>query len=253
MPSIGIAGISFGCIFGGALLGMLFRKVLPPSHVQDESKDIIKLGAGFVATMAALVLGLLVSSAKSSYDAMNDGFKQSGAKLLLLDRALKQFGPETIPLRDQLRRQASRVVELVWPTDGKAKENAATIEKSQDMEMLQVLIRLLPARNDQQRAVQTQALAISSEIMQSRWLMIEHTQNSLPTIFFMIVVFWLTILHVSFGLLAPHNVTVWIVLLLSSLSVSAALFLISELNNPLDGVIHIAKGPMEKVLEHLGK
>ena len=253
MSSLTIAGISFGCIFGGVLLGKLLRRVLPAHHVQDDSKDIIKLGAGFVATMAALVLGLLVSSAKSSFDAMNEGFKQGGVKVLILDRTLKQFGPETMPLREQLRRQTGVLIELIWPTHGRPKDNVAAVENGQELEAMQVMIRLLPVTNERQKALQTQALGLCNDLMHSRWLMIEHTQNALPPVFFVVVIFWLTMLHVSFGLLSPPNLTVLVVLLVSSLSITAALFLINEMNNPMEGVLRVSQGPLQKVLEHLGK
>jgi hypothetical protein len=253
MNSITLAALTFACIFSGVIVGWLLRRCLPGHHVEGDSRDIIKLGAGFVATMAALVLGLLVSSAKSSFDSLNEGFKQAGVKMLLLDRTLKQIGPEAEPLRDQLRHQARNVFRQVWPEQGAARDNAAAIENNQDLEKLQLLLRLLPVKNDSQKALQAQAIAITGEMMQSRWLMIEHTQNALPPVFFMVVVFWLTILHVSFGVLAPHNRTVLVVLLLSSLSIAAALFLINEMNNPLDGVIQLSSAPMQKVLDHLGK
>jgi hypothetical protein len=253
MSSIAIASLTFACIFGGVLVGLILRRLLPGHHVEGDSRDIIKLGAGFVATMAALVLGLLVSSAKNSFDSLNEGFKQASVKLLLLDRTLKQFGPETRPLREQLHRQATQIVQLLWPAQGSALDNASAIENNQELEKVQILIRLLPANTETQRALQAQALSISSDMMQSRWLMIEQTQNSLPPVFFMVVVFWLTMLHISFGLLAPKNPTVVVVLLISSFSIAAALFLINEMNNPLDGVIRLSSAPMHKALEHLGK
>lgn len=253
MSSITIACLTFACIFGGVLAGLLLRRLLPNHHVEGDSRDIIKLGAGFVATMAALVLGLLVSSAKNSFDSLNEGFKQASVKLLLLDRTLKQFGPETKPLRDLLHRQATHAFHLIWPAQGSALDNANAIENNQELEKLQVLIRLLPATTDTQRALQAQALSISTDMLQSRWLMIEQTQNSLPPVFFIVVVFWLTMLHISFGLMAPKNPTVLVVLFISSFSIASALFLINEMNNPLDGVIRLTPAPMQKALEHLGK
>jgi hypothetical protein len=145
------------------------------------------------------------------------------------------------------------VLQQIWPEKGTARDNAAAIENNQELEKLQLLIRLLPVQNDSQKALQAQAVSVIGEMMQSRWLMIEHTQNTLPVVFFIVVVFWLTILHVSFGVLAPGNGTVLAVLLLSSFSSAAALFLINEMNNPLDGVIQLSSAPMQKAVEHLGK
>ncbi len=104
MGSIAIGGIVFACTFGGALVGMMLRAVLPEHHVSPDSKDVVKLGMGLIATLAALVLGLLIASAKSSFDGQRTGFQQLAANLVLLDHALARYGPETKGAREALRR-----------------------------------------------------------------------------------------------------------------------------------------------------
>ena len=103
MSSLIVGIICAGCIFGGVLLGFWLQSLLPKHHLSKESQDTVKLGAGMVATMAALVLGLLVSSSKSSFDTVNTGIAQLGAKIILLDRALAGYGPETKEAREQVR------------------------------------------------------------------------------------------------------------------------------------------------------
>lgn len=253
MSSLIIASIAFCCIFGGVLFGVLLRKLLPKHHIQDESKDSIKMGAGLIATMAALVLGLLVGSAKSSFDALNDGIKQFGAKLIVLDRALSNYGPETKEIRTTIRQNVIALGELIWPSSKTGMANVAAVEESRGVEDIQNRIRELKPTNEQQRAMQAQALQLTGEMLHSRWMMIEHTQNALPIPFLIVVVFWLTMLHVSFGMLAPRNATVLAVLFICALSVSGALFLINELNHPIVGMIKISNAPLIKALEHLGK
>ena len=253
MTSLTIASIAFGCIFSGVLVGMFLRTRLPHHHLKDDSKELIKMGAGLIATLAALVLGLLVGSAKSSFDALNDGVKQFGAKLIVLDRALNSYGPEAKEMRNALRQNVAALNELIWPTGKAATTNMVAVEGSSGMETIQNQIRELKPGNDKQRTMQAQALQMTGEMLQSRWMMIEHTQNALPLPFFIVVVFWLTMLHMSFGLLAPRNGTVLVVLLVCALSVSGALFLINELNHPVDGMIKLSNAPVLKALEHLGK
>src|SRR5271156_1258708 len=98
-----ISWVVFACVFGGALVGMLLRATLPAHHLNADSKDVVKLGMGLVATMSALVLGLLVASAKSSFDAQGAQLKQMSANVVLLDRVLAHYGPETKEARDALR------------------------------------------------------------------------------------------------------------------------------------------------------
>ena len=85
--------ISVGCIFVGALLGLLLSRLLPKHHLRDNSKETVKMVAGTIATLAALVLGLLVGSAKNSFDALNTEITQSSTKVILLDRVLAAYGP----------------------------------------------------------------------------------------------------------------------------------------------------------------
>ena len=95
MSPVAISFVAVACIFGGILLGAFIRTNLPEHHLSGESKDALKLGIGMIATLSALVLGLLIASAKSNFDTMNNGLKQAGSRVILLDRVLAQYGPET--------------------------------------------------------------------------------------------------------------------------------------------------------------
>jgi hypothetical protein len=117
MNSITVSLIVFTCVFGGALLGMLLRATLPEHHLGSDSKDIVKLGMGLVGTMAALVLGLLVASAKGSFDVQSTELTQMAANVGLLDRALAQYGPETKEARDMLRVVVARLLDEIWSKD----------------------------------------------------------------------------------------------------------------------------------------
>ena len=118
MSSIAISLIVFACVFGGALLGILLHAVLPQHHLGNESKDIVKLGMGLVGTMAALVLGLLVASAKGSYDAQSAELTQMSANVAVLDRALALYGPDTKEARAMLRGAVVRILDQMWSKDG---------------------------------------------------------------------------------------------------------------------------------------
>jgi hypothetical protein len=115
VSSMAITWIVLACVFGGALLGMMLRAALPEHHVNTESKDLVKLVMGLIATMAALVLGLVVASARSSYDKQSTEITQISANISLLDRILALYGPETKEARDMLRRSVVRIVDLTWP------------------------------------------------------------------------------------------------------------------------------------------
>ena len=235
------------------MLGLLLRDLLPEHHLRDNSKDTVKVVAGTIATLAALVLGLLVGSAKSSFDAMNTEITQSSTKVILLDRVLANYGPETKDTREQLRHGLATVIETIWPEEKAEGTGLAGLERSGRLETLQAKLRELIPATDTQRQLLAQAQQISADLTQSRWLVIEQAQSSLPMPFLVVLLFWLTMLHISFGLFAARNATVITVLLISALSVSGAIFIILEMNHPLQGMIKVSSAPMRKALEHLGK
>lgn len=253
MSSLTIALISAGCIFGGVLLGLWLQNLLPDHHLNNDSKETVKLGAGMMATLSALVLGLLVSSAKNNFDTMSAEITQGAAKTIQLDRALANYGPETRDAREQLRRTVVAGIEMFWPEDKTVPSGMTALERANGMELMQAKLRELTPASESQRQLLAQALQFSGDLLQLRWLAIEQTQNTLPVPFLVMVLFWLTMLHMSFGLFAPRNAMVMVVLFICALSVSGAIFLILEMNHPLSGTIKVSSAPMLKALEHLGQ
>jgi hypothetical protein len=247
-----IASISFACMFGGALIGMVLSRMLPGHHLDSESKDAVKLGAGLIATLTALVLGLLISSAKSSYDTMDNGITEMGANIIMMDRVLASYGLESKEVRDALRENVGAMIKFVWPEKG-GKIPINVVEKSTKAEEVQAMIRTLAPQTDTQRLLQSQALQISNDLMQKRWMLVEQRHKSLPTMVLVVLIFWLAMLFTSFGMFAPPHATILVVYCISALSVACALFLILEMNSPLDGVIKVSSAPLHKALYLLGK
>jgi hypothetical protein len=249
-----IGFISVGCIFGGALLGIWLRTVLPERHLDDASKDTVKLGAGLLATLAALVLGLLVSSAKASFDAMNTGIAQAGAKVLLADHMLADYGPETKDVREQLRNIVASSIDRIWPEEKGRTGGLRAVESLDDAgKLYRDKLHELTPKNDFQKSRLTQAVQLSDDVLQTRLLLMEGQQTNLPATFIVVLIFWLTGLFISFGLFAPSNGMVMTVLLICALSVSSAIYLILEMNRPLDGFIKASNAPLRKAVELIGK
>jgi len=251
MNSFATSAIVFACVFGGALLGFLLRRILPNHHLSPESRDLVKLGIGTIATMSALVLGLLVASAKSTYDAQSREVTEMSAKIILLDRVLAHYGPDAKEAREQLKEIVTLALVRMWPKNHAERSLAAA--KPFRAEVLYDKIQDLVPTNDVQRGIQNRALSIAFDIGQMRWLMIEqgYSPASLPLI--VVVVFSLTISFMSFGLNAPPNGTVLATFLLSALSVSGVMFLILEMYTPLGGYLEVSDAPMRAALGYLGQ
>ncbi len=253
MNSIEIGLVVLICTFGGALFGMFLRTVLPEHHLNDASKDLVKLVMGLIATLAALVLGLLVASSKNSFDTVNEGFRESAAKIILLDRALAQYGPETKEVRDLLKAGFTTRVEQFFTKRQSGNSTLNSTQATATMEGFQQRLRALSPQNDTQRSLQSRALELSDAVTQARWLGISNEENTIPTPFMVVLVFWLAVMFTSFGLFAPRNAIAIAVLFLGAVSLSAAIFLIEELNNPLEGFIAISRAPMDRALGFLGR
>jgi len=250
----GISLVAFGCIFGGTVCGMVLRSILPEHHLSEESKEVVKLGAGMIATLAALVLGLMIASAKSNFDTMSSEIKQTGSKIILLDRTLAQYGPGAGEIRHLVKNTVVAVIEAVWPKKKVVSPSERIFQPGAGIEAIQKKVRLLNPADDRQRSIQSRALQLCSDIAEARWLLEEQwKQRSLPVPFLVMLIFWLTIIFTSFGLLSPRNATVAIVLFVCALSVSGSLFLIEELDRPYEGFIRLSGSPLENTLKFLGQ
>jgi hypothetical protein len=251
MSSTIISLIVLACVFGGALFGIFLHAVLPQHHLTNETKDIVKLGMGLVGTMAALVLGLLVASAKGSYDAQSAELTQLSANIALLDRVLAHYGSETRETRDLLRGFVARILDQMWSKDG---TSASPVPPSAaGGEILYEKMQGLSPKNDTQRSLQGQALSMAMDLGKTRWLMYEQATTSISMPLLVVLVLWLTVIFISFGLFAPFNTTVTSSLFVSALSVSGAIFLILEMYTPYSGVIAVSSAPLRAALAHLGQ
>ena len=252
MSPMAISWVVFACVFGGALLGMLLRNVLPEHHMNAESKDVVKLGMALIATMSALVLGLLIASAKSSYDAQSGEVTQMSANIIQLDRTLARYGSETKEARDVLRRTALSL-DRDWSEGRSRSEKLDSTQMRAGAASFYEKIQELAPRNDLQRSLQAQALQVAFDIGRTRSLLLEQAGSSIPTPFLVVMVFWLAVIFTSFGMFAPYNATVIATLFVCALSVSGAIFLILELDSPFAGLMQISNTPLRNAVAHLGQ
>ena len=245
-----IGWIVFASVLGSALLVMFVRGILPEHHFSSESKDAVKLGIALIATMTALVLSLLIASAKSAFDTRSNQLGQTSADIILLDRTLAHYGAEAKEARSLLRRSVAATVERIWPEEGArplaVRSNATPVEDLYDK------IEELSPGNDEQRALRSQALALTLSVARTRILLFENLQTSIPVAFLLVLVFWVCIIFASFGLFAPRNATVIAVLSVCALSVSGAIFLILELDRSFEGLLQVSGTPLRTALAQIG-
>ncbi len=251
MQSLLSALITLGCLCAGIILGSVIRNRLPDHHLHDDSRDVVKMASGMIATLVALVIGLLVSSSKATYDQASGEVTQIGARIILLNRLLERYGPETKAIRERMREGIATNVELLWPTSG-MKPSLAGIERTTGMDDVHDMIVELKPKDEGHRVLRSHAIATCIELAHSRWMIIEQAQTTLPMPFLAMLIFWLTVLFASLGLLAPRNATTWCCLFVCAVSMAGAIYLILEMNRPLEGAVQISPAPLKKALSVIG-
>lgn len=248
MNPIATSVIVLACVFGGALAGLFLRNRLPDQHLQDDSKDIVKLGIGVVATMAALVLGLLVSSAKGSFDRTSDEVTLGAAKIVQLNHALAQYGDETKEIRGAFRRYVEAIADALTSGEKSRLMQLRTSAMETKADDVEVAIRALVPRSEAQRELRSLALTLMQDWRANRSLLLLQEHSSVSTPLLVVVVAWFALIFLGFGLFAPRNGTVVATLFLCALAVSGALFLILEMDGPREGLIRISDGPTRNAL-----
>jgi Protein of unknown function (DUF4239) len=253
MRAMTLASITFVCAFGGALLGGYIRSLLPATHLSKESQDVMRLGMGLVATMTALLLGLVTASARSSFDSHDTAIRTSAANVLALDRLLARYGPETTPIRDGIKKGLAFRIQVTWPADGVSGAALEPSEATSAIEDIENRILQLTPATDTQRWFKSEALKLSEDVTKTRWRILGSMGGAVPVVFIGVVVFWLTVTFTSFGLYTPSNASIVAVLFVAAFSVAAAVFLIMELDGPFDGVIKVSSAPLRYALSQVGQ
>ncbi len=243
--------IVFACVLGGTFLGIFLHNRLPEHHLSGATKDVVRLGTGLIGTIAALVLGLLIASANSTYETQSSQVRQLTANVVVLDRTLAQYGPETDLARNLLRRVVVSLADRVWRENGSGSGKAAPFEASAAALSLYDEILKLAPRNETQRSLQASAMDTAQDLAKTRLLLFTEAGRTMPMPFLVVLVSWLAIIFASFSLFADNNATTIVALGIFALSASASIFLILELSQPFTGLMVISSAPLRNALAPL--
>jgi hypothetical protein len=242
--------VTFVSIAMGGALGMLVRIRLPDANLISESKEVVRLGASLMGTVAALVLGLMIASAKNSYDTQVTNVRQLTANLILLDELLEQYGPETNDARAMIRRAAEITEQRIW-RENTTTNAKTTFSASGAAEQFFLTVESLSPKNDLQRSIKPRILEVSTDLARTRLLLYVHFDNPIPVPLLVIVILWLTVIFASYTLFADANAVVALASLVYALAVSSALFLIVDMSQPFSGLMKISNEPLTHVLPQL--
>jgi hypothetical protein len=251
MNDLLVSFLVFALIFGGALLGAVVRPWLSEQHLHADSRDVVKMTTGLIGTLTALVLGLLIASAKSTFDQKTNQVKQLTATVILLDDLLMQYGPEATPARNLLRQGIRPLANRIWHEEEAPTGRPVRFESSAESLAFENELERLSPKNDAQRSLQSRVIQAFTEGAQIRLQLFTQAGGSIPVPFLVILVFWLSAIFVSFTLFAQTNLIVMTSLLVGALSFAGAIFLVLELDNPFTGLMGISSTTLRSALAPL--
>ena len=245
-----IGCVVFLILLVGALAGWMTRQRLQAHHLTDDTKSLVSVSMAVVATVSALVLGLLISNANSSFSSLGGEVTALSAQILRLDQMLQRYGPETMPARQTLRQYAEHKTADMFPDDPSDFHlgNPATYALLQQVE--DSMLALKPA-NPRDKWWLDQAMTLAAKIGDTRWLLTQQLGQGTPKPFLALLVFWLVLLFASFGLFAPRNFISAVTLTLCALAVAGAVGMILELEKGFGGLVHISPEPMRHAVKAL--
>ena len=262
MEAITAFGLMLLLILSGGL-GTFVQKRLKEHHRSHDSFEAVRLITTMLVTLSALILGLLVTSVKADFDSHDDLYRQYGVALIRLDTRLREFGVEASPIRKNLREFTAMVIRQAWPDEKapggiypihydilfpgshESRQNSLAIRAVDE-----AILTLKPASAYQQN-IYPIICAYLNDIETIRWTLVEGSASSLSSVFLIALMFWLTIVFFMFGILAPRNSLVYVVIFMASLSVASTLFVILDLDSPLSGLIRISSQPLRDALLHM--
>lgn len=254
VPHIAIGLLAFACIFGGAVLGLAVSRIIPEAYTNEPTQRIVQTTMNTVSLLSALVLGLLIVTAKNNFDSRNKSIEQFAANLRLLNREVKNFNPEIEGLKDQLRQYTAQKILLMWPqVNAKDRSVEASQQDLRSLEDISKKIREFTPASEPQRLLQAGALQVVGELNKTRWTLAVQESSEIPRAFIYVLLFWLTLLFINFGLFAQRNALAIVALFAGALSLASAIYMIEDLNEPWGGVINISPKPMEDALAQMTK
>jgi hypothetical protein len=252
MQSLEIGAGVFIVILVGTFVGWLAGQRLQ-HHVTEETKFVINMASGVVATVAAISLGLLLSSSNATYTSRTNDVTRLSAEIIRLDRLLARYGADADPARETLRQFAERKAADLFPEDQRASprmQNEATYDVFFQAEE-QILA--LPTDNPLNQWIVNQAMTLASDIGNTRWLLAQQESQWMPPAFLVLLTFWLTLLFASFGLFAPRKAISAVALVLCALAVSGAIEMILDLQHPFSGINRTSPQPMRNAVNTLNE
>lgn len=240
----------FVILIAASLGTLMTYEWLPPTHREEATNGVVRLVANIFVVMTSLVLGLMINSAKNTFEAIDHDLHIFATDIIVLDRTLRDYGADADPTRQKLIAYMERAAATaVSPKDDPLVEGDRTSERMLD-DVGDSLSTLTPS-NDDETALLASAKQQLRNLVEQRWTIIEHTDGTIPVPLIAMLVAWLVLIFASFGYRAPKNAVVVTTFIMASLLISTSLYLIIDMDVPFSGPIQISEAPLKSALAEL--
>ncbi len=261
LPYHGILLLVVAALLGASVVGMLLHRRLNERQKSRETADQIRLVISILVTFTALVLGLLLSNSKASYDAFDSRLRAFAGSIIELDQRLRQYGDETAPIRANLRTYLAGAIADTWrdeprpagvyPVYPDASDSVERTPLGKLLIDIDTAIRKLEPTDPFHAGLANLLEAKTTELLQQRRLAIETVHQTISWPLLVAMTLWLAIVFAVFGLTAPRNTVVYATIMLCALSFASAIFFILDFDRPLSGLIRVSSEPAREALRHL--
>jgi hypothetical protein len=249
MGEIGIAILIFLCLSGASLGCLATYERLPAHHRHDETYNLVRVVANIFVVMTSLVLGLTINSAKNTFESIDYNVHAFATEMILLDRTLRRYGPETEPARQALLDYVKRVM-----SDGTLGAEPHAVADRTVEELLNAVgdrLDAITAPDAQKAALWQEARQHLQKVVELRWVLIGQSEGDLPRPLLIILVTWLVAIYASLGYRAPRNAVIVGTFVVSAALISASIYLILDMDAPFDGPIRVSPAPLERLFAEM--
>jgi hypothetical protein len=238
------------CIFAGGIVGLSLNRVLHADHLSRETQDVVRLGIGMISVLASLVLGLLIATAKGAFDTTDDAVRHYAAELALLNETLRDYGSSASKPKDLLRDYSETILNDIWPPDGEPLR-LSDVKAAVLLEHVREQVRALRPVDDEQKWLRDRALLINEDLLRDRWLLIAEQGRNVSPVVLIVLVSWVALIFLSFGINAPRNAMVMVSFFVCAVSIGGAIFLVLEMDRPMEGILKISSWPIRNALAQM--
>lgn len=249
MYELPVAFLIFVCLVAAAMACLLMYEKLPPRHRQEDTHSVVKSAASLFVVMTSLVMGLMINSTKNTFEAIDHNVHTFATELILLDKTLREYGPDTKDTRQRLLAYVQRALDATWPTDG-----APLIDDGQAERLLadvEASLEAIRPTGAERIAVWRDARLRLQKVVELRWALVEQSEGNIPTPLIVMLVTWLMLIFASFGYRAPRNGIVVATVVAAAALIAGSIYLVLDMNMPFSGPIQVSPAPMQRAIAYM--